>query len=93
MPVKPPPTDPDEQLQWLVDRSAISDLLIDFARALDDRDWQGYAANYAAEGVLSFNGHVVHEGQQGLAAFVETGLGRYCGHAPRQLEPRHHHRR
>ena len=29
-------TDSAEQLQWLVDRAQISDLLIEFARALDE---------------------------------------------------------
>jgi len=79
MPVSAPPSNPVDQLQWLVDRAAIGDLLIDFARALDDRDWASYAENYAPEGTLSFNGHLAHEGQKGLAAFVEAGLGQYAG--------------
>jgi uncharacterized protein (TIGR02246 family) len=79
MPPVTPPTDPARQLQWLVDRAAISDLLIDFARALDDRDWEGYAANYAPEGELGFDGHVVHAGRDGLAEFARGGLGRYAG--------------
>ena len=79
MPVSTPPSNPVHQLQWLVDRAAIGDLLIDFARALDDRDWENYAANYAPEGTLSFNGHVAHAGKEGLAAFVEAGLGQYAG--------------
>lgn len=32
MPVSAPPSNPVDQLQWLVDRAAIGDLLIDFAR-------------------------------------------------------------
>lgn len=79
MPVPAPPVSPTDQLQWLVDRAAVGDVLIDFARALDDRDWEGYAANYAPEGTLAFNGHVVHEGREGLATFVERGLGQYAG--------------
>jgi uncharacterized protein (TIGR02246 family) len=79
MPATNPPSDPAQQLQWLVDRAAISDLLIDFARALDDQDWEGYAANYAPEGTLGFNGQVMHKGREGLAEFVRSGLGRYAG--------------
>lgn len=73
-----PPTAP-HQLQWLVDRAAISDLLIDFARALDDRDWEGYAANYAEDGVLAISPTISHAGRAGLANFVAASLGKYAG--------------
>ena len=35
-----------EQLQELVDRAAISDLLFSFARALDTKDYQTYHDNF-----------------------------------------------
>ena len=41
--MQPPPTDPIEQLQWLVHRAAITDLQSEYARCLDDKDfitWQ-----------------------------------------------------
>jgi ketosteroid isomerase-like protein len=79
MPPTAPPTDPTEQLQWLVDRAAISDLLVDFARALDDQDWHGYAANYAADGVLGISPTISHNGREGLAEFLAAGPGRYAG--------------
>jgi uncharacterized protein (TIGR02246 family) len=79
MPPKKPPTDPTAQLQWLVDRAAISDLLIDFARALDDRDWEGYAANYTEDGVLVIMGKTIHIGREGMAENTSAGLGRYAG--------------
>ncbi|MFJ4620714.1 nuclear transport factor 2 family protein [Streptomyces sp. NPDC088812] len=79
MPPKTPPTTPADQLRWLVDRAAISDLLIDFARALDDKDWEGYAANYAEDGVLAISPTVAHTGRAGLAEFVAGSLGRYAG--------------
>ena len=79
MPPPHPPTDPGEQLQWLVDRAAVSDLLIDFARALDDQDWAGYAANYTEDGVLVIMGRTVHTGRDGLAAQTEANLSRYAG--------------
>jgi hypothetical protein len=39
-------------MQWLVDRASISDLLIDFARRIDEQDPRGYAANFTEDGVL-----------------------------------------
>lgn len=79
MPPLAPPTDPAAQLQWLVDRAAISDLLVDFARALDDQDWNAYAANYAEDGVLDIAPTISHRGRSGLADFVAASLGRYAG--------------
>ena len=48
----PPPDDTEGQVRWLVDRARISDLLIDFARRVDEKDQVGYAANFAVDGVL-----------------------------------------
>ena len=42
----------EQQVQWLVDRTLISELLCSFARALDTRDFATYASNYAEDGVL-----------------------------------------
>ena len=42
----------EQQVQWLVDRALISELLFGFARALDTRDFAAYADNYTADGVL-----------------------------------------
>ena len=78
MPARNPPTDPSAQLQWLIDRAAISDLLIDFARALDDRDWEGYANNYAEDGVLALLPTVNYTGRAGMAEFVEGSLGKFA---------------
>lgn len=79
MPAPAPPDDPAAQLQWLVDRAAVSDLLVDFARALDDQDWDGYAANYTDDGVLDIAPTISHTGRTGLADFVAGSLGRYAG--------------
>jgi uncharacterized protein (TIGR02246 family) len=79
MPPSNPPTDSSHQLQWLVDRAAISDLIVDFARSLDDQDWAGYAANYAEDGVLAVAPTITHTGRDGLAEFVAGSLGRYAG--------------
>lgn len=79
MPAANPPTDPAAQLQWLVDRAAISDALIDFGRALDDQDWHGYAANYAEDGELALLPTVNHRGREGMAAFAAGSLGVFAG--------------
>ena len=42
----------DEKLQWLIDRTQISELLFSFAAALDNKDWQSYVDNYADEGYI-----------------------------------------
>lgn len=68
------PPAPDEQLGWLVDRAQISDLLYRFARALDEKDFEGYAGLYAEDGelVLPWGGH---RGRAGLAEHVRGDLG------------------
>ena len=75
------PTDPASQLQWLVDRASISDLLIRFAHALDNKDFDGYAALYADDGVLELpdplSGAYFKLTQPELAFAVPRSLGRY----------------
>lgn len=63
-----------QQVQWLVDRAAISDLLVDFARALDEDDYDGYEANFAEDGVLELPFRT-HHGRAGLAEYVRGNLG------------------
>jgi hypothetical protein len=41
-----------EQVQWLVDRALISDLLYSFARSLDTRDFATYVGNYSEHGYI-----------------------------------------
>ncbi len=60
-------------LQTLLDRAAISDLLIDFARCLDVRDWDGYLANFAADGVLVLP-FGTFTGREAIAAHATHGL-------------------
>lgn len=70
------------QVQWLVDRAAISELLCSFARALDTRDYAVYVDNYADGGVLELpdpvqpGATIVLRKEQMLAA-VPKSLGRY----------------
>ncbi|MFZ0040628.1 MAG: nuclear transport factor 2 family protein [Solirubrobacteraceae bacterium] len=87
MRASPVPTDPAAQLQWLVDRAEISDLLIEFARALDARDGRAYAALYAEDGVLELPGGVRIEGGEQLSVGVARTLGPY--HAVWHLSANH----
>ena len=45
-----PPTAPEDQLRWLVDRARIGDLLIEYARCADAKDWDGMAALFTEDG-------------------------------------------
>lgn len=46
------PVSLEEQIQWLVDRAQISDLLNSFAAALDSKNVSAYVNNYTDDGVL-----------------------------------------
>ena len=76
---------PEEQLQWLVDRAQISDLLHAFARALDSKDWQGYIGLYAEDGVLELPWATVTRAE--MAEFPGRDLGRY--HATHHISSNH----
>jgi ketosteroid isomerase-like protein len=71
----------EQQVQWLVDRAHISDLLVEFARALDERDWDAYAALYIADGVLEIGDAVRFAGRDLIRAATasDRGLGGYAG--------------
>ena len=73
--------DAPAQLQWLVDRALISDLMLTFARALDERDWDAYAATYTEDGVLNIGGFVELRGREAIRAATASprGLGGYSG--------------
>lgn len=64
------------RLRSLLDHADIRDLLTEFARCLDDRDFTGYAALFTEDGALRMPG-AEHHGRAGLAEYVETDLGRY----------------
>ncbi|QJY44612.1 nuclear transport factor 2 family protein [Pseudonocardia broussonetiae] len=76
-----PITDPAAALRWLVDRAHVSDLLVEFARALDVRDWDAYAATYTEDAVLEIGDLARLEGRAAIRAATasERGLGGYAG--------------
>ena len=77
-----------DQVAYLMDRTAISDLLIAFARAIDTKNWKGYACLFTEDGIVEIpvkrpDGSLVrHVGREGMAEFVSgsenrPGLGRF----------------
>nr|WP_276611050.1 nuclear transport factor 2 family protein [Kineococcus siccus] len=66
-------------MQWLVDRAAISDLLVEFARTLDVRDFDANTALYLPDGTFEVDGApfrlVGHE--QLATTGSPRGLARY----------------
>jgi hypothetical protein len=75
----------EEQVQRLVDRAAISDLLHAFARALDTKDWEAYVDTYAEDGVIELPWATAT--REELAEFVPRDLGRF--HATHHISSNH----
>ncbi|MDN4477922.1 nuclear transport factor 2 family protein [Demequina sp. SYSU T00039] len=75
------PTEPADQLRWLVDRAQISDLLIEFARSLDERDWEVNLALYVPDGVFMLGDRLRVEGHEAMRANTvgDAGLDQYRG--------------
>lgn len=74
-------SDIEVQVAWLVDRAHISDLLVEFARALDERDWDAYAATYTDDGELCIGEMVTLRGRDVIRAATasDRGIGGYAG--------------
>ena len=64
-----PPKDPAQQLQWLLDRAAISDLMIEYARSVDERDWEAFGAIWAEEATFALPVAEAH-GRDAIVAAV-----------------------
>jgi uncharacterized protein (TIGR02246 family) len=46
----PPPQDPEARMQRIEDHIAIEQLLMEYGRAVDNRDWSAFAALFTADG-------------------------------------------
>lgn len=74
------PTGLAEQVAWLVDRALIGDLLVEFARTLDAREWEAHVALYAPDGVFEIPGATRFVGHEELMRTASPrGLGQYAG--------------
>ncbi len=69
-----------EKVQWLLDRTLISELLYSFSRSLDTRDVDSYVNNYAEGGILelpaptSATGETLVVSRDRMADFVQKGI-------------------
>jgi 3-phenylpropionate/cinnamic acid dioxygenase small subunit len=71
----------EDKVNWLYDRAQVSELLFRFARALDTRDFEAYAALYAPGGTLELpdprtGTHFVLRAEE-LAKAVPASLAAY----------------
>nr|WP_320134098.1 nuclear transport factor 2 family protein [uncultured Holophaga sp.] len=73
------------QVQWLVDRAQISDLLYSFASCLDAKDYKGYADNFVEGGYVelpeptSKTGETFRMVRERMVELMPHGLGQYSG--------------
>jgi ketosteroid isomerase-like protein len=65
------------QLANLVDRAAIADLLLEFARRLDAGEWEQYAATFASDAVFELPWSERH-GRAEIAAAAEADLAHFA---------------
>jgi SnoaL-like domain len=42
----------EQRVRWLIDRAEIAELLVNYARCIDRRDWAGLQDSYTADGVM-----------------------------------------
>ena len=72
----------EEQVRRLTDRIEISELLFRFARALDTKDYAGYVALYAPDGILELpdpkGGPPIVLRRDEMANAIPRSLGRYA---------------
>lgn len=72
------PDDLAAQVQWLVDRASIGDLLVEFARSLDEKDWEAHVALYVPDGVFMAGDSFRLEGHEQLTRTASPrALGQY----------------
>jgi SnoaL-like domain len=77
-------TMPESTLEWLADRARISDLLYSFAWALDSKNWQEYADNYADGGFIELPDPAAHGAvftlhKEQMLELLPRSLGRFRG--------------
>lgn len=71
------PTEPDGALQRLLDEAEISQLMLAFARGLDEQDWNRYATTFAPDGVFEIMGQR-RVGREQIAAGPARDLTRFA---------------
>lgn len=71
------PADPREQLQWLVDRTAISELHTAFAACLDTRDWATLGQLLDDGAVFQLDDRILAKGREAFVRLSEETMLRY----------------
>lgn len=75
--VRTAPTDAFSQLQWLVDRASISEVISAFARSMDEKDWEAYGRLMDEGATFSINGRTLAEGRDASVAAASGAMGRF----------------
>ncbi|MBZ3900407.1 nuclear transport factor 2 family protein [Streptomyces griseiscabiei] len=73
----PVPADPAKQLQWLVDRAAVTELIAAYSRSLDARDWEAFHGLMTEDATFAINGHVISDGRKQFVSGAQENFGRY----------------
>lgn len=68
----------DPRLQKLLDRAEITDLMVSFGAALDNKDWAAYANCFTEDGSFTIMGQTRH-GREAIADGPARDLTRYDG--------------
>jgi hypothetical protein len=74
------PDDPESRVQWLVDRTEISDLLLAYARCVDTKQWDTFVGLFTPDAVLEYPWEgewSKHVGHEDLAAKLDHSFSRY----------------
>ena len=67
------------RLQRLEDREAIRNVIIEYGRALDERDWRGFASLFAENGGEWIGGMGPAKGRAAIQKLMETTIGTSTG--------------
>jgi hypothetical protein len=66
--------DAEQHIRWLVDRAAIAEWLVRYARCIDRRDWAGLQDSYTDDGVMQHGDvSVPREAMPGLSEKILAG--------------------
>lgn len=62
----------EAQLRWLLDRAEIAELLVEYARCIDRKDWAGLQDTYTEDGIMDHGAMAV--GRDGVPQLSEKIL-------------------
>lgn len=68
------PTEPEKLLRWLADRAAISDLIVEYARSADARDWDAFRSIWVEDAHFEVPGFAL-DGRDAIVAAASGPQG------------------